>query len=291
MIEVAIMSRRSSAFLACWFAAASLAAGGAAAAESGLTFAVNEGVTYRGNENAKQYYKAIADELGKQLKTRVNVEIVADYPTLEKGLAAKAYDIAFVHPTHIALAPVKRGDYALAAVSKAHTGYKASFLSKVNAPVATPAELAKVLVGSGKPVGVPDANSITTWLVKATAREAVAAAKTSAPQFKYTRYQESIPYMVENGFVDVAATASEAIVKDWTAAGGKVIATSRAVPIKNLIVATALGKDQLETIRSYFVELVNSTEGQAKLEKIGLRQGFITYDQNSYVALAAWLGL
>ena len=29
----------------------------------------------------------------------------------------------------------------------------------------------------------------------------------------------------------------------------------------------------------------------SQLEKIGLKQGFITYDQNNYVAIAAWLGL
>ena len=68
--------------------------------------------------------KLIADDPPKQLKVKVNVEIVTDYAALEKGLAARAYDLAFVHPTHIALAPVKRGEYTLAAVSKAHTGYK-----------------------------------------------------------------------------------------------------------------------------------------------------------------------
>ena len=269
----------------------SVALASIASAQQTITFAVNEGVTYRGNDSARQNYKAIADDLGKQLKMKVNVEIVTDYAALEKGLASKTYDLAFIHPTHIALAPVKRGEYTLAAVSKAHTGYKASFLSKVNAPAATAADLGKTLASGSKPVGAPDPNSITTWLIKATLRDAAAASKTSSPPLKFTRYQESIPYMLENGFVDVAATASEAIVKDWTAAGGKVIASSRAVPIKNLIVANSLGKDNIDTIRSYFVELANSAEGQAKLEKINLKQGFITYDQNNYVAIAAWLGL
>ncbi len=272
-------------------AAAGLVLTGVASAQQTLTFAVNEGVTYRGSDNARQNYKLIADDLAKQLKMKVNVEIVTDYGALEKGLTTKAYDLAFIHPTHIALPAVKRGEYTLAAVSKAHTGYKASFLSKVNAPAATPADLGKTLSSASKPVGAPDSNSITAWLIRATLRDAAAAAKTATPPLKYTRYQESIPYMVENGFVDVAATASESIVKDWTAAGGKVIASSRAVPIKNLIVATSLGKEQIDTIRNYFVELANSADGQAKLEKIGLKQGFVTYDQNNSVAIAAWLGM
>ena len=276
--------------------AASLAATGlflcgAASAQHALTFAVNEGVTYRGSDTARQNYRAIADDLGKQLKLKINVEMVGDYAALEKGLAAKTYDIAFIHPTHIALAPVKRGEYTLAAVSKAHTGYKASFLSKSNAPAATAADLGRTLAAGSKPVGAPDPNSITTWLVRATLRDAAAAAKTGTPPLKFTRYQDSIPFMVDNGFVDVAATASEAIVKEWKAGGGKVIASSRAVPIKNLIVANSLGKDQIDAIRAYFVDMVNNAEGQAKLERIGLKQGFVTYDQNNYVALATWLGM
>ena len=97
--------------------------------------------------------------------------------------------------------------------------------------------------------------------------------------------------MVTAGFSDVAATASEPIVKEWVAAGGKVLTTSRAVPIKNVIVSNALGKEAIAAIRAYFLELSTTPEGQAKLDKIGLKQGFVAFDQDAYVALATWLGL
>ena len=186
---------------------------------------------------------------------------------------------------------MKRGDYTLVAVSKAHINYKASFLSNVRAEPKTPAELGALLASGTKMIGSPDTNSITAWLIRATLRDAAAAAKASAPQLKFTRYQESIPFMVSSGFVDIAATASEPIVKEWIAAGGKVLTTSRSVPIKDVIVANTLGKEAIEIIKRYFLELSTDAEGQAKLERIGLKQGFVTYDQPAFVALGNWLGL
>ncbi len=257
-----------------------------------LVFAINEGVTYRGNSDAaRQNYKLIADDLGRLLKAKVNVEMIADYGTLEKDLAAKTYDIAFIHATHIALAPVKKGTYSLAVTSKAHLNYKASFLTKLTATPKSPAEVGKVLGSSTKMIGSPDTNSITAWLIRATLRDAAEAAKAPAPPLKFTRYQDSIPFMVEAGFVDVAATASEAIVKDWVAAGGKVLTTSKSVPIKNVIVSNALGNEALETVRTYFTELSAAADGQAKLDRIGLKQGFVTYDPAAYLALSGWLGM
>jgi phosphonate transport system substrate-binding protein len=257
-----------------------------------LVFAVNEGVTYQtGAEASKQNYKAIADDLSRLLKAKVRLDIVPDYATLEKDLTAKTYDIALIHPAHIAIAPVKRGTYTLAAVSKAHTGYKASFLSKISAQPKTSEELGKLLAGGTKMIGSPDTNSITAWLIRATLRDAVAAAKTTAPPLKFTRFQESIPFMVSNGFVDIAATASESVVKEWVAAGGKVLTTSKSVPIKDVIVSNTLAKESIETVKNYFLELSASAEGQAKLDRIGLKQGFVVYDQAAFVALGTWLGL
>lgn len=263
-----------------------------ASAQPTLVFAINEGVTYKtGSEITRQNYKVIADDLARLLKAKVRIDVVGEYVTLEKELAANTYDIAFIHPTHIALAPVKSGTYTLVAVSKAHTGYKASFLSKTGVAVTSNAELGKLLGSGTKIIGSPDTNSITAWLIRATLRDAAAASKTQSPTLKFTRYQESIPFMVSNGFVDVAATASEPIVKEWVAAGGKVLATSKSVPIKDVIVSNTLGKESIDLVKNYFIELSASADGQAKLERIGLKQGFVGYDQSAFVALGTWLGM
>lgn len=263
-----------------------------AAAQQTYVFAINEGVTYKtGGDGTRQNYKAIADDLSRVLKARVRIEVISEYAALERDLAAKVYDIAFIHPTHIALAPVRKGTYALVAVSKAHTNYRASFLSKMNAQASSPQELGKLMAAASKPVGSPDTNSITAWLIRATLRDAAAASRSTAPQLKFTRYQESIPFMIDSGFVDIAATASETIVKQWTASGGNVIAASKPVPIKNLIVSQAMSQDAIDAIQSYFIELATTAEGQAKLDRIGIKQGFVAYDQAAYVALGTWLGM
>jgi phosphonate transport system substrate-binding protein len=274
------------------FAVISVIFSSIALAQPTYVFAINEGVSYRtGGDTTRLNYKPIGDDLARLLKAKVRIEVIGEYATLEKDLAAKTYDIAFIHPTHIALTPVKRGNYSLVAVSKAHTNYKASFLSNISTQPKSPEELGRLMASVTKPVGSPDTNSITAWLIRATLRDAAAAAKTSVPSLRFTRYQDAIPFMVTAGFVDVAATASEPIVKEWVAGGGKVLTTSKSVPIKNLIVSDAMGKDAMEIIKDYFVELANTPDGQAKLERIGLKQGFVTYDQKAYVALGTWLGL
>ena len=263
-----------------------------ATAQASYVFAINEGVTDKtANDATRQNYQAIADDLSRVLKVKVRIDVISEYATLERDLAANVYDIAFIHPTHIALAPVKKGTYTLLAVSKAHMNYKASFLSRTNAEAKSPAELGRLMAAATKPVGSPDTNSITAWLVRATLRDAAAASRSRAPKLKFTRYQDSIPFMIDSGFVDIAATGSESIVKQWLASGGKVIAASKPVPIKDLIVSQAMSKEATNAIQSYFIELANTADGQAKLDRIGLKQGFVAYDQPAFVALGTWLGL
>ncbi len=278
-------------FAAILFAAQPAAAQPAATQQS--VFAVNEGVTYRtSNGAAKLAYKVIADDLAKILRTKVRVEVVGEYATLEKDLQAKAYDVALIHPTHIALVPVKAGAYSLIATSKAHLNYRANFLSRRWGPTGSIAEMGFYLGAAGaKPIGAPDRNSITSWLVRATLRDAAAASSTKAPELHFTRYQDSIPHLVEYGFVDVAATASPTITKEWIASGGQVMGSSRPVPIKNVIVSNSLSETSIEAIRNYFLELGSTSAGQAKLDRIGLSQGFSGYDNATYLAIATWLGL
>ena len=74
-----------------------------------LTFAVNEGVTYRvGNDEIRAKYAAISVDLSKVLGQPVRVEPVGDYNTLRKGLADKSYDLAIVHPAHISIGAAHR---------------------------------------------------------------------------------------------------------------------------------------------------------------------------------------
>jgi ABC-type phosphate/phosphonate transport system substrate-binding protein len=244
--------------------------------------AVNEGVSYRvGNDEIRARYAAIATDLSKLLGQTVRVEPVGDYKELRKGLAAKTYDLALVHPAHISIAALKDG-YKLLAVTKGYTDYKASFLVRTDAPYKTLADL------RGLKLGAPDEDSITAWMVRATMHEALGDAK--AIKYTYTRYQDAVPFMVENTFTQAGATASGALVKEWLAKGGRLLATSKAVPIKHLIASPAITAEQLAPLREYFTTLDSSEAGRRKLEPIKV-PGYVAYDEAALLKLGVWLGL
>lgn len=248
-----------------------------------LVFAINEGVTYRvTNEEITARYAAIAADLGKLLKQPVTIEPVAPYPMLRKGLAAKSYDLAMVHPAHLSIQAMKSSGYQLVAVTKGYEQYTANFLVRADSPLKSLADL------KGTKVGAPDEDSITSWMVRATLRDALGGA--DKVDYIYTRYQDAVPFMVENKFTPAAATAAGAVIKGWEAKGGKVLAKSRPVPIKHIIASPALTAEQVQKVREYLVELDTTDEGRRKIEATKYK-GFAPYDPQKMREIGTWLGL
>ena len=101
-----------------------------------LTFAVNEGVTYRVPlEEVRGRYAAIAADLAKILKQPVTIEPIGDYNQLRRGLQAKTYDLAMIHPAHVSIQAMKGSGYKLVAVTKGYQKYTASFLVAADSPL------------------------------------------------------------------------------------------------------------------------------------------------------------
>jgi ABC-type phosphate/phosphonate transport system substrate-binding protein len=248
-----------------------------------LVFAVNEGVTYKvSNEEIRAKYALIAADLSKLLKQPVTIEPVSVYSVLRKGLADKQYDLALVHPTHISIEAIKQSGYKLVVVTKGYQQYTANFLVKADSPQKTLADL------RGTKIGLPDEDSITSWMARATLRDAMGDA--NQVTYVYTRYQEAVPFFVENNLTKVGSTASTAVVKAWQASGGRVLAKSRPVPIKHVIASPSLTADQVQKVREYLVALDASEEGKKKLEPTKY-QGFATYNDADLAAIGTWLGL
>ena len=248
-----------------------------------LVFAVNEGVTYRVPlEEVRGRYAAIAADLSKILRQPVTVEPVGDYNVLRRGLANKSYDLAMIHPAHVSIQAIKGSGYRLLAVTKGYQKYTASFLVAADSPLTSLADL------QGRKLGAPDEDSITSWMVRATLRDA----KVDATQMRitYTRYQDAVPFFIENRLTDAGATAANALVKAWQAKGGKILAQSKPVPIKHLVASPNLGADQVERVREYLLALDGSDEGRKKLEPTKY-SGFEKYDEAKMLELGAWLGL
>lgn len=248
-----------------------------------LVFAVNEGVTYQNNrEDVATRYAGLAADLSKLLKQPVTIETVTDYPSLRKGLADKRFDLALVHPAHVSIEAIKRSGYRLLVVTRGFQNYQAQFLVDGKSGLNSVQQL------KGLRLGAPDEDSITSVMVRATLREA--GLGPNDLKLIYTRYQDAVPFFIENGLTQAGATAANKVIKNWVDKGGKVIAKSRAVPIKHIIASSALNAEQQDQVRDYLLGLDGSEDGRKKLEPTRYN-GFDRYDEPALLALGTWMGL
>lgn len=253
---------------------------GAARAE--IILAINEGVTYYVTPSEiREKYKDLSELLGKQLKTNVKVVPVDQYPVLRKGLDEQQYELAFVHPAHHSLMSLRDGKYRLVVLTKGFTDYRARFFVRKDSHFKEPAEM------KGKRFGMPDPDSITAVITRATLRDlGIDAAKSD---IRTTRYQDAVPFFVENGFSDVGITGSGAVAKTWQEKGGAVLLESKPVPIKHMIASTKMSDADIDKVRAVMLGLEKSESGQKILAKLGYK-GYETGDPQELVSLTKWLG-
>ena len=248
-----------------------------------LTFAVNEGVSYRVPlEEVRGRYASIAADLSRLLKQPVTIEPVGDYTSLRKGLSEKRFDLALVHPAHVSIQAIKASGYHLVVVTKGFQNYQAQFLVGGASPLASLADL------KGRKLGAPDEDSITSVMVRAVLRDAGLDSK--QVEMVYTRYQDAVPFFVENNLTAAGATASNSLIKSWKAKGGKILLASRPVPIKHVIASPTFPAADLEKVRDYLTAIGTTDEGRKKLEPTKYT-GFERFDEANLLAIGAWLGL
>lgn len=247
-----------------------------------LVFGINEGVTYRiSASEVRERFREIGEDLAKLLKRPVRIEYMDEYVQMGKDLEAARYDLAYVHPAHYAIRAIDKAHYHLVAVTKGYIEYKASFLVRGDAPYKSLADPAI------HQVGMPDADSITAWIVRATLRDALGPSAKKL-RLRYTRYQDAVPFMIEYGFAEVGATAATAVIKEFTDKGGRVLLQSRPVPIKELIASPNLPAQDFAHIQQYFLGLELTEEGQRRLAKLGYK-GFANYDEGALLNTGRWL--
>ena len=270
--------RRLCALLLALWPALSLAQG----APQPLVFGINEGVTYRiSASEVRERFREIADDLAKQLKRPVRIEYMDEYVQMGKDLEAARYDLAYVHPAHYAVRAIDKAHYRLVAVTKGYIEYRASFLMRGDATYASLADPAI------KQVGMPDADSITAWMVRATLRDALGP-RAKTLRLRYTRYQDAVPFMVDYGFAELGATAASAVIKEYTDKGGKILFKTKPVPIKQLIASPNVPAQDFAHIQQYFLNLEATEEGQRRLAKLGYK-GFTSFDERQLIELGHWL--
>jgi phosphonate transport system substrate-binding protein len=253
------------------------------AAAADLVFAVTEGITYyQTNKEIAARFQPLTELLARALKRPVRIVIASAYDDLRAGLARQEYDLAFVHPAHVALAAVKSGRYKSIAWTVGYTDYAVSLLMNKDRPFTGLEDL------RGRTVVSPDPDSITAAMLRSMLRDQ----KLGAADVKIvtTRYQDAVPFYVEYGFADAGATAAKAVVQSWTQKGGKVLLSSRPVPIKQMIVSTKLAADDEQQIHGVLLALSQSDAGRSALTALGYK-GFVEPSREDEQKAIAWLGL
>ena len=258
-------------------------------AQGELVFAVTEGVTYQATpKEIRDKFAPLADILGKAVGRKVKTVLVPAYNDLRAGLSKQEYDLAFVHPAHVAMAEVKAGRYKALAWTIGYTDYTVSLLTTKEAPLRSLEDL------KGRTLVTPDRDSITAVMVRAMFRtEKIPAGDSkdaAAVRVVTTRYQDAVPFYLDNEFAQAGATAASAVVKAWTDKGGKVLYRSRPVPIKQIIASTKLPPDQQQKLRDALLGLRDNKPGRDALEILGYK-GFVTPDADFESSTIAWLGL
>lgn len=248
-----------------------------------LELGVTEGVTYRATDREiEARFAPIAEQLSKALRQPVRIQVLSTYNGMREKLREGSLDAAFIHPAHVALEAVKSGNYRTLAWTAGFTEYKVTFLCKQAQPIADWAGVA------GKSFVTPDPDSITAVMTRAMLRKG--GLKPESVKLQNTRFQDAVPFYVENGFATYGATAAKSVVKSWTEQGGKTCAESRPVPIKHWIGSTRLDAATTASLREALLALAQSEPGRKALAPSGY-SGFVAASDETERSVIAWLGL
>ncbi len=234
-----------------------------------LLLAVNEGVTYQDDGLASERFKPLISLLSKELKRSIRLQVINHYADFDRELASESIDLVFVHPAHIGLAATKSGKYLGLATARDYTEYRARVMVKADSPLNSLADL------RGKKIGVPSMESIVTRMFSASLREIGVA--DPAKQFTPTRYQDAVPFMLDYGYVDAGVTGSAAVAKSWVAKGGRIIAETKPVPIKQFLVSRRFSSDDTARIQKLLLQLSDSEEGKTALAGLHIT-GFVPWN-------------
>jgi phosphonate transport system substrate-binding protein len=248
-----------------------------------LVIGVSEGVSYEVSDSQiAARFEPIAEVLSKALKQPVTVKVLNSYNGAREALKQQQVDLAFVHPSHVALEAIKGGHYQAFAWTTGYTDYKVSFLCKESQPISNWKTVA------GKQLVMPDADSITSVITRAMLREQ--GLQGTAVKVTNTRFQEAVPFYVQNGFAAYGATAAAGVIKTWKDGGGKVCAESRGVPIKQWLASRKLDAATVSAAREALLGLSQSDAGKRALSTSSYG-GFVAPSNDVEASLMTWLGI
>jgi phosphonate transport system substrate-binding protein len=239
------------------------------AAAQELVLAINDGASYHDGSPVTERYRPLQELLSRELKRPVKLQSVEKYADFDRGLSDDRYDLAFIHPAHIGLRAVKNGKYVGVVTAKDYTNYRAQVMVRKDSPLRSIQDL------KGKKIGVPNMDTITSVMFNANLKELGFVRPEQS--FTFTRYQDALPFMIDNGFVDAAVTGSDSVARDWVAKGGRIIAETKPVPVKQFLVSKRMKDAERSKIQDILLALTDTDAGKAVLKKISM-PGFVPWN-------------
>jgi len=257
---------------------------GSPAQASDFVLSITEGITYyQTSREIQAKFAPLAELISKAIKRPVKMVIVGAYAEEREGLDKQEYDLAFIHPAQVALGAIKSGKYRSVAWTVGYTDYSVMLLANKDQPFTKLEDL------KGRTIVSPDPDSITAWMLRAMLRDQKLKPGEDVKVIT-TRYQDAVPFYVQYGFAQVGATAAKAVAKEWTDKGGKVVLSSRPVPIKQWIVSTKVPADEVEKIRGVLLGAAQNEPGKQALGTLGYK-GFVPSSHDDELKAITWLGL
>ena len=95
---------------------------------------------------------------------------------------------------------------------------------------------------------------------------------------------------VRSADAQAGATAAKSVIKDWTNKGGRVLVSSRPMPIKQLIMSAKASPEEQQQVRNILVGIAQNDAGKQVLGPLGYK-GFVAPNHDEERKAIAWLGL
>ncbi len=250
-----------------------------AVAGDAVLMGISEGVAEQASfAEMQEKYRPLADHLARVLKRKVLLESSQNIPSALQNLSKGRYDLLFARPSNVLGQGIRDHRYQLVAMAKG--ALTADFIVRRDAGMKKPEDVL------GRSIAMPEPSSLVALAALATLRDL--GAKPASLQVRHARYQEAVPFMVEQGFADVGAVAPGQS-KAWEKKGGVVLFRSRKLPHWGIIASPAMSAQDVSALRDALIAMEGSEEGKAILARIGV-SGWVAGSAQDYVEMMTWLG-
>ncbi|MDP2829955.1 MAG: phosphate/phosphite/phosphonate ABC transporter substrate-binding protein [Sulfuricellaceae bacterium] len=255
-----------------------------AGASERLLLGVNTGVPAQDEQrDLADKYKPLADYLASMLKRPVKLDVSQNISAAEKRLKKDAFDLFFGPPQVVAQA-IKSANYV--PIARYPGKIKAAFVVMDSSGIKTMAET------RGKRLCLPDKESLASHLAQARFRSSKINPDNYYSEVFYQRFQDSTLNALKIGRVEVAVVTA-GFAKKWMKdnPGARILEETGEAPQFTLAVSEDFGKAETARVQSVLLNAANTPEGQAMLEKLGRKDGFVATDMEEYGPVISLFGL